>query len=235
MQADIDMLKRHRSDLEDRELEVMEQRETLDNEITSREGEQKRLQDDATRLHSAIAAARGRDRRRSRDRDCGARGGRGRDLRRVAEQLPAPPRAEPRGRRGAARRHDVPGVPPDDPVDRSGTHPPVRGERSRVLRQLRRDPRPVNQLSFEPTSDDDRPAEILVYCDGGSRGNPGPAAIGAVVLDPSTDPPTRVADGVRDHRHHDEQRRRVPGADRRARGRGTPATRIASACAPIRC
>jgi ribonuclease HI len=35
--------------------------------------------------------------------------------------------------------------------------------------------------------------ELLVYSDGGSRGNPGPAAIGAVVLDPSTDPPTRLA------------------------------------------
>jgi len=33
----------------------------------------------------------------------------------------------------------------------------------------------------------------MVYCDGGSRGNPGPAAIGAVVLDPSTSPPTRLA------------------------------------------
>lgn len=32
-------------------------------------------------------------------------------------------------------------------------------------------------------------AEVLIFCDGGSRGNPGPAAIGAVVLDPSTDPP----------------------------------------------
>ena len=31
-----------------------------------------------------------------------------------------------------------------------------------------------------------------VYCDGGSRGNPGPSAIGAVVLDPATDPPTRL-------------------------------------------
>ncbi len=37
-----------------------------------------------------------------------------------------------------------------------------------------------------------RPA-LLVYADGGARGNPGPAAIGAVVLDPSTDPPTRLA------------------------------------------
>jgi ribonuclease HI len=36
-------------------------------------------------------------------------------------------------------------------------------------------------------------AEIVVYCDGGSRGNPGPSAIGAVVLDPSSDPPRLLA------------------------------------------
>ena len=35
--------------------------------------------------------------------------------------------------------------------------------------------------------------EVLVYFDGGARGNPGPAAIGAVVLDPSSTPPTRLA------------------------------------------
>jgi ribonuclease HI len=35
--------------------------------------------------------------------------------------------------------------------------------------------------------------EVLIYCDGGSRGNPGPAAIGAVVLDPSADPPRLLA------------------------------------------
>ena len=34
---------------------------------------------------------------------------------------------------------------------------------------------------------------LIVYADGGARGNPGPAAIGAVVVDPSTDPPTVVA------------------------------------------
>jgi ribonuclease HI len=34
---------------------------------------------------------------------------------------------------------------------------------------------------------------VLVYFDGGSRGNPGPAAIGAVVLDPSSAPPRRIA------------------------------------------
>jgi ribonuclease HI len=30
---------------------------------------------------------------------------------------------------------------------------------------------------------------VIVQCDGGSRGNPGPAAIGAVVLDGTVDPP----------------------------------------------
>ena len=34
---------------------------------------------------------------------------------------------------------------------------------------------------------------VVVYCDGGARGNPGPAAIGAVVLDPATEPPTTLA------------------------------------------
>jgi ribonuclease HI len=35
--------------------------------------------------------------------------------------------------------------------------------------------------------------EVLIYCDGGARGNPGPAAIGAVVVDPTTSPPTPLA------------------------------------------
>jgi ribonuclease HI len=34
---------------------------------------------------------------------------------------------------------------------------------------------------------------LVLYCDGGARGNPGPAAIGALLLDPSTDPPSRLA------------------------------------------
>lgn len=34
---------------------------------------------------------------------------------------------------------------------------------------------------------------LVVYADGGARGNPGPAAIGAVVLDPATEPPERLA------------------------------------------
>jgi ribonuclease HI len=36
--------------------------------------------------------------------------------------------------------------------------------------------------------------EVVIYCDGGSRGNPGPSAIGAVVFDPSSDPPRVLAE-----------------------------------------
>ena len=57
MQADIDMLKRHRSDLEDRELEVMEARESLDGEIGALDAKRAALEADATRLAAVIAAA----------------------------------------------------------------------------------------------------------------------------------------------------------------------------------
>jgi ribonuclease HI len=50
----------------------------------------------------------------------------------------------------------------------------------------------VNQASL-PFADGRAIAEVTVYCDGGSRGNPGPAAIGAVVFDATTDPPVPVA------------------------------------------
>ena len=34
---------------------------------------------------------------------------------------------------------------------------------------------------------------VLIYADGGARGNPGPSGIGAVIYDPATDPPTQLA------------------------------------------
>jgi ribonuclease HI len=45
----------------------------------------------------------------------------------------------------------------------------------------------------EPGDAGDKVEELVVYCDGGSRGNPGPSAIGAVVFDAATDPPTLIA------------------------------------------
>src|SRR5205823_11587268 len=59
---------------------------------------------------------------------------------------------------------------------------------------LRSDTRPVTQPALfddgaaRPTLD-----TIVIYSDGGARGNPGPAAIGAVVTDATADPPTRLA------------------------------------------
>ena len=61
---------------------------------------------------------------------------------------------------------------------------------------------------------------LIAYADGASRGNPGPAAYGAVLCD---------ADGLgarrlgQFHRPRHQQRRRVPGRHRRRRGR--PRTR----------
>jgi ribonuclease HI len=51
----------------------------------------------------------------------------------------------------------------------------------------------VTQPSLFPSDDNGGLDAIVVYSDGGARGNPGPAAIGAVVLDPSTEPPLRLA------------------------------------------
>jgi ribonuclease HI len=51
----------------------------------------------------------------------------------------------------------------------------------------------VTQPSLFPSDDNGGLDAIVVYSDGGARGNPGPAAIGAVVLDPSTEPPRRLA------------------------------------------
>lgn len=57
MQADVDMLQRRRSDLEDEELEVMEQREALDAELATLDGSIASLQGAIAELQSGIAAA----------------------------------------------------------------------------------------------------------------------------------------------------------------------------------
>jgi predicted nucleic acid-binding Zn-ribbon protein len=57
MQADIDMLHRRRSDLEDEELEVMEQREALDAELATLDGAIASLQARVAELTATIAAS----------------------------------------------------------------------------------------------------------------------------------------------------------------------------------
>jgi ribonuclease HI len=51
----------------------------------------------------------------------------------------------------------------------------------------------VTQSSLPFAGNDRKVDELLLYCDGGSRGNPGPSAIGAVVFDATTDPPELIA------------------------------------------
>jgi ribonuclease HI len=51
----------------------------------------------------------------------------------------------------------------------------------------------VTQASLPFAGDDRKVDELLLFCDGGSRGNPGPSAIGAVVFDATADPPALIA------------------------------------------
>ena len=46
----------------------------------------------------------------------------------------------------------------------------------------------MTQGSLPFAGEDRKVDELLLYCDGGSRGNPGPSAVGAVVFDATTDP-----------------------------------------------
>jgi ribonuclease HI len=50
-----------------------------------------------------------------------------------------------------------------------------------------------SSLPFAGDAGTHRVDELTLYCDGGSRGNPGPAAIGAVVFDSTVDPPQLLA------------------------------------------
>ena len=57
MQADVEMLKGHRSDLEARELEVMEQRETIEGQLATIDAARATLAADIDRLRAVISAA----------------------------------------------------------------------------------------------------------------------------------------------------------------------------------
>ena len=51
----------------------------------------------------------------------------------------------------------------------------------------------MTQASLPFAGNDRKVDELILFCDGGSRGNPGPSAIGAVVYDAATEPPTLIA------------------------------------------
>jgi predicted nucleic acid-binding Zn-ribbon protein len=57
LQADVEMLRRHRTELEDRELELMEQREALDAQLGALDALNETTRGDIARLQAAISAA----------------------------------------------------------------------------------------------------------------------------------------------------------------------------------
>ena len=182
-------------DLDDRELEVMEQRETLDAEIAARDAERAAL---AAEMDAAARRRSRRRRPRSTPRSAVEDSGAGRAaaavvaaaLLRDYESAPAQNHGAGAARLVGTTCQACQLTIPSTEVDRIRR---AGGRGRRVLRQLRRHPRPVNQLGCRSSDagSDRRGRGRSIYCDGGSRGNPGPAAIGAVVLDPSTDPPSR--------------------------------------------
>jgi predicted nucleic acid-binding Zn-ribbon protein len=59
LQADVDQLRRHRGGLEDRELDVMERRESLDTEVSGLDGRAGELEAEAERLAGALGEVEG--------------------------------------------------------------------------------------------------------------------------------------------------------------------------------
>ena len=232
------MLRRQRSDLEDRELEVMEAREIArrarSHALEARHGAARGGR--SSRLAGVIAAAEAEIDAELGAEDGRARGGRERHrTESLLRRLRDAGRAQNQGA-GAARLVGTTcqRVPPVDPVDRGRAHPAGRGRRSSRTATTAapsscRDPAGACRSSRRIA---DRLDEILLYCDGGSRGNPGPSAIGAVVFDAGDlDPPTVLATVSETHRRDDEQRRRIPGAASRA---SRPRPRTHARCIRVR-
>ena len=208
MQSDVEQLRKHQRNVENRELELMEAREPLDATLAELEQHRSVLEGELERIRRTLADAEAvivaevGEERAARDRIAA-----GIDER-PGEGVRAVPGAGARRRGGAARRHHLPGMSPVDPRHRGGADQEVGRRSVGLLRQLRRDP---GSLMLDA---------VLIYFDGGARGNPGPAAIGAVVLDRVEHAAAAARRGQRAHRGDHQQRGRVPGADRGARSGG---------------
>ena len=190
MQADIDQLRRHQRGLENRELELMEAREPLEATLSELESLRVTLSGELDRLHRTLADAEAVIDAEA-IVEAAARTA-------VAATIADALVAEYERCRvlahgvGVARLVGTTcqGCHLSIPATESERIKKVDRRRDRTLRQLRLHPRPVSGADApgEPERD-----ALLIYADGGARGNPGPAAIGAVVLDPSTTPPTHLA------------------------------------------
>ena len=153
-----------------------------------------------------------RDRRRADRRSPRrARPGRERRARRPARALRPAARAAKNGVGAAALRArqcsgcSSPSTPPSCAVIRAAAD-----RRGDPLRGVPADPGADGRVGALVPG----PRSVLIEADGGSRGNPGPAAYGAVLKDAETGEVHRR--GGHHDRGRDQQRRGVPRADRRA-------------------
>ena len=187
LQHELVSLDRRISDLEDAELEVMERLEEAQQELAA-------VQEEIAENDHRDRAAHRRPRRPPRGAQ--GRGRRAQGAPRPAQRRPArgaagavraAARAEGRGgRRGAARpslRRLQPAA--GQPAARRHRRDPVR--RGAALRGVRPDPGPhlgVRPVTQRPPRE--VPPAVVIEADGGSRGNPGNAAYGAVLRDAAT-------------------------------------------------
>ena len=178
LQREIENLARRVSALEDAELEVMEKLEDAQTRATAAAA------DVAELAEAQVTAERARDMAFA---DIDAEVARVQGERdRVVTEIPDGPagalRPDPRVLRRsgccAPAPGPVPGLPADADPCRPGSDPFRAGRRGGPLRGVSADPRAHRRV---------RPVRHLVIeADGGSRGNPGPAAYGAVVIDGDT-------------------------------------------------
>ena len=213
--------------LEDRELELMEARSTR------RRGRRPRGRGGRAPVRDRAARTKWSSRSRSstpRSPELEARARRLRvgSPRRSSRRTSRSGRATQRGRR-PARRHVVPGVPPDDPLDRGRQHPQVGPGDRDLLRQLRRHPRP-HVISLDRGHGRGRRGAVRrrVAGEPGARGD----RRGRARRDRRPARPPRQHQ--RAHRHRDEQRRRVQGGDRGAAHRRAPTRPACSGSEPTR-
>ena len=228
LQADIEQLKRHQRTVEDRGSRSWRSasRSTRSSPRSTREPRQRSTPSSPTQ-RAALAAAEGESTARSRSsrrlRDDRRRGASNRRLLAVYERC----RAKRESGIGAARLvgHTC-----------QGCHLTIPATEVDALARRRPAPSRTATTAARSWSRDASDREVRRRrgrsSTAAARGNPGPAAIGAVVLDPSTDaahaPRRRVSEHI-GARH--QQRRRVPRAHRRTRGR---AARSAPGCVVVR-
>ena len=184
MQGELESLQRRITSLEDDELEVMARLEDAEKNLDSLTSQVADADERLAELAARATAGPGaRPRLASRWRRTAARRrpGMPEDLMALYDKL----RAQERRRRRCAPRPRVRRVPALPRPDRAGLDPQCGAGRGDPARGVPADPRPdarVRSVTGAMTG----PTSVIIEADGGSRGNPGPAAYGAVLKDAVT-------------------------------------------------